>query len=585
MNKFLLWKIFWRHFLIFFFLFPLFAYFLTSYTRKAYMQSVRAGLQEQAITAGELLIPLLVRGDETAIQTALGEIGKKLSVRLSLIRSDGVVVGDSDQNPREMENQADRSEIRQAFQGQIGYSTRYSTTVHRIMLYVAVPIFVPEKGNWVIRSALPLTDISRFATSFSLLVYASAFLLTCFSALLVYWANRSVARSVRGILNTLKQMEGGNFFVRIPISTSDELGQISSAINTMAERVETQYLSVEEERKVLLGLLSAIKTSILLLNRKGEVLFMNPSFHEEFHALPIEAQKGNYFWEILRYPSLISALREVISSIQPLMKIIDVVEPDSTRAFLLTASPVSIKEQALVVSLHNITPLRELQKVKEDFVSNVSHELRSPLTSILGYLEVLREDSSLPEEKARRFLEIAYQHAQWMHRLVENLLLLSRMESEKVLLNEKVQIAELLQETLEIHRREAEAKDVKIQLEKPEELPTLQGDPVYLRVALSNLVENAIKFNQPGGKVVITVCQEDGNLIIKVSDTGIGISKTEQKRIFERFYTVDKSRSSRGTGLGLSIAKHAVLAHNGSISVESMPGIGSTFTISLPISR
>jgi len=549
------------------------------------MQSVRAGLQEQAITAGELLIPLLVRGDETAIQTALGEIGKKLSVRLSLIRSDGVVVGDSDQNPREMENQADRSEIRQAFQGQIGYSTRYSTTVHRIMLYVAVPIFVPEKGNWVIRSALPLTDISRFATSFSLLVYASAFLLTCFSALLVYWANRSVARSVRGILNTLKQMEGGNFFVRIPISTSDELGQISSAINTMAERVETQYLSVEEERKVLLGLLSAIKTSILLLNRKGEVLFMNPSFHEEFHALPIEAQKGNYFWEILRYPSLISALREVISSIQPLMKIIDVVEPDSTRAFLLTASPVSIKEQALVVSLHNITPLRELQKVKEDFVSNVSHELRSPLTSILGYLEVLREDSSLPEEKARRFLEIAYQHAQWMHRLVENLLLLSRMESEKVLLNEKVQIAELLQETLEIHRREAEAKDVKIQLEKPEELPTLQGDPVYLRVALSNLVENAIKFNQPGGKVVITVCQEDGNLIIKVSDTGIGISKTEQKRIFERFYTVDKSRSSRGTGLGLSIAKHAVLAHNGSISVESMPGIGSTFTISLPISR
>jgi two-component system, OmpR family, phosphate regulon sensor histidine kinase PhoR len=515
-------------------------------------------------------------------------VGKEIRARVSIIRKDGKVAGDSelsDEELHQLENHANRPEFIQAINHGQGVSTRFSATLSTNMIYTALPFKTATGQPGVIRLALPLSRVDEAMTSLGTILGASLILAVICSLLLSYILSFITSRPLRNMAAAAALIGKGGVRSRIPISSSDEIGELAEVLNEMAEKTETQLERISAEKNRLDTILRGMGEGVIVTNDAGIVTLANPAFRALFSF--DQSCIGKALIEIARQPALNNALKKVLDSREEILEEMVMMVPEEKN--MMTHWVPLMEENALIGAVavfHDITDLKMLEKIRKDFVANVSHELRTPVSVIKGYAEtILSEGRNLSPEKLVQFTEVIHSHAERLANLISDLLALSRIESGAIPL-EPVPITILPAVNRATHLLEQKARAKEVMLENLDSLagmPAILADPDKLEQILINLLDNAIKFTPSGGRVAVDAADLGDRIRIDVKDTGIGIPPKDLSRIFERFYRVDTARSRElgGTGLGLSIVKHIVQAHGGSVSVESTPGMGTTISFTM----
>jgi len=536
------------------------------------------------------LKPSLENPTIEGVQSTVSSLGEKTGVRITVIDKNGVVLGDSKKNPREMENHSERPEIKQALSNGIGESTRYSSTLQKEMFYVAVP-YQDKNGRTqtIIRVALPLSIIQQALIPLESKVIYIGILLTILALLLSLAVSRTITKSLAGILNISEELAKGNLNVQIPVSDSKgEIPKITKALNLMAQKLNEVFKQLSHEKNQIEAVLSAMSEGVMVVSKKGKIILTNNTLKEMFNLTDDPFQKP--YWEILRNREVIKLIESVLENGKPDKKEIFYLYPEE-RYFLANVIPLNSPEKEVIVVMFDITEFKRLENIKADFIANVSHELRTPLTAIKGYTETLEEEAFENPQDQKHFLSIIDRHADRLINIVSDLLVLSEVEGRDALSKEnensdfeEVNIDEIIKSSLEALKTKATEKGLEVSFKTTESGHIISANRFLLEQMFINLIDNAVKYTPEHGKIGIEISSSNEGIRIEIHDTGIGIPKEGLPRIFERFYRVDKTRSRKmgGTGLGLSIVKHIVIIHGGNIEVQSEEGKGSRFTITLP---
>jgi two-component system phosphate regulon sensor histidine kinase PhoR len=453
------------------------------------------------------------------------------------------------------------------------------------MIYTALPFHTTSGQPGVIRLALPLSRVDAAMTSLATILGASLILAVICSLLLSYILSFITSRPLRSMAAAAALIGKGEFGSRIPISSNDEIGELAEVLNEMAEKTESQLERISTEKNRLDTILRGMGEGVIVTDDAGIVTLANPAFRALFSL--DQSCIGKALIEIARQPSLNNALKKVLDTREELLEEIVMMVPEEKN--MLTHWVPLMEDAALIGAVavfHDITDLKRLENIRKDFVANVSHELRTPVSVIKGYAEtILSEGKNLPPEKLVQFTEVIHSHAERLAHLISDLLTLSRIESGAVPLEPvAVSISSAVNRATHLLEQKALSKEVRLcKTDALVSMPAIQADPDKLDQVLINLLDNAIKFTPAGGTVTVDATDLGDRIRIDVSDSGIGIPPKDIPRIFERFYRVDTARSRElgGTGLGLAIVKHIVQAHGGSITVESSPGKGTTFSFTI----
>jgi two-component system phosphate regulon sensor histidine kinase PhoR len=524
-----------------------------------------------------------LRRDAPRVATLLARSG---AARVTIISGDGSVVGDSDVTPDklpELENHRDRPEVSAALAKGIGSAFRYSVTLRTDMLYVAASFRSPT-GPAVVRLALPLPAITQAEAQLHTLLGAGLIIGLLLALLFSYVLSRIMSRPLRLIAESAQEIGRGNFRQRLPVSGTDELSGVASVMNDMSARIDAQMNKLEREKGRLDAILRGMGEGLMVTDGAGAVILVNPAFCELF------GMSGNVVGrpliEIARHPDLNACYRLAAGDRTEYRREI-VISGIRERVLLTHWVPLLDQQKLLgvVAVFHDISDLKRLEKIRKDFVANVSHELKTPVTIIKGYAEALLDGLVTSDPKrAVAFVEIIRNHIERQAELIGNLLTLSELESDQFTLD-------LLPLDLEGAARRAVTflgpaameRGTLVTMTGFAGLPAVLIDPGRIEQVFVNLLDNAIKYTPPGGQVEVSVVAEPERVVVTVRDHGPGIPPQSLARVFERFYRVDEGRSREegGNGLGLAIVKHIVQLHGGTVWVESTPGKGSAFSFTL----
>lgn len=514
--------------------------------------------------------------------------------RITFIDRDGVVLGDSDHDARQMDNHLDREEIQAALTGDgTGFSIRYSDTVDRNILNVAMA--VEENGERVgfIRLGMSLAQVESSIRSLWSYYLAGMLLLFLLAVLFGYRISISLTRPLESITQVAEQITHARYDSRVQIRSRDEIGKLGKAINKMAASLQNQMKRIADNETRLNTVLENLVSGVIMIDREGKLALANCTA-ERILGLSQKSIGHHYADARLEHVNLVALIDECVRTKEPIRDEMTLYYPEE-RTLEVNLVPLKKKDEewgGLVLVLHDITNIRRLERMRSEFVANVSHELKTPVASVKGFAETLLNGALEDRETARSFVQIIYDESERLNRLIIDLLELSKIESKQAPLQlSPLEMHSFVTGTVRMLHKEAQKKNISFELKL---IPGLyvEGDEDRLRQVLINLLSNAINYTPEGGKVTVEVKTlhpekdpAEDKVVIMISDTGIGIPKKDLPRIFERFYRVDKARSRRsgGTGLGLSIVKHIVELHRGVISVESEVGVGTTFTIELPV--
>ena len=509
--------------------------------------------------------------------------------RVTVITTAGLVLDDSQSDPHTMENHANRPEIQEALAKGEGQSTRHSVTINRDLLYYAVKQNVGGPSPVVLRFAIPLATVQELVGSFRRSLWFASTIIMIAAAAAVLLVALGFSDRVERLKEFSRRVAEGDFRPLPSDGTGDALEKLGTSLNQTAAQLDRTIRSLTEERNLSSAILGSMVEGVAVVNGAERLLFANQGF-AEILDLDVPPKSGSGLVEVVRQTEIIEAVRKVLAG-EPRVEAEVTTGTLRQHFFAATVAAVRAGETSgAVMVLHDITELRKLERVRRDFVANVSHEFRTPLTAIQGFAETLLAGAMDDAEHRDRFLAIIVEHSRRLARLTEDLLKLSQMDADRLELEiRRVSVPQLIESCLETARHRAVEKELDISV-KPtaselSSLPDIAGDRRRLAEVLQNLLDNAIQYTMSRGKIVITAEAGDSEVVITVSDTGIGIPKADQPRIFERFYRVDvaRSREAGGTGLGLSIAKHLVEVHGGRIWVESELGQGSKFHFTIPI--
>lgn len=514
-------------------------------------------------------------------------IARETRARVTIISLRGEVLGDSDVNTaelKELENHLTRPEVQQALKSGQGSSVRHSATLRTDMLYVAFPFRDSGGEEGVLRLALPLSSLQQTRASLHAILALSLAAALFISLILSYILSNVTSQSLRTMAKIAAQIGRGEFGRRVPITSRDEVGELAAVMNDMALRIEGELKSVAAEKNRLDTILRGMGEGVMVTDASGVITLVNPAFRTLFDLR--EEVEGKPLINISRHPSLHDAFKSAVETKSE--KVEEITLPLFEGKTVLTHwVPLLEGErlQGVVAVFHDISDLKRLEKVRRDFVANVSHELRTPVTVIKGYAETLLSGALTTDpERAVGFLEKIDRHAERLGSLVSDLLVLSELEAgEKPPQPAPVAIEGAVGHSCALLEEKARNKKISIDRHGIEGAPPVLADRGKLEQVMVNLLDNAIKYTPENGSITISAKEEGGMVTILVADTGIGIPARDLPRIFERFYRVDtaRSREQGGTGLGLAIVKHIIQLHGGSIAVESTPGRGSTFSVSL----
>ena len=520
-----------------------------------------------------------------------GMLKEQTGLRVTFIDPEGRVLGDSDAEASQMGNHLNRPEIRDALEtGKTGTSVRTSSTVNEELIYVAAPLYDGDTLKGLVRLSTPLDEAKSHIRQMWSHLFAAFILLFFAASIISYRAALELTRPLDKIMRVANQIAQKNYKTRVDRLPKDELGQLGKAINKMASSLEQQVERLQENEARLKSVLDNMNVGVLMIDKEERIVLVNPSAEEMLGFTHRELYGRKY--DRAKQPIELTRLIEESLKQRAFIRDEIVLYFPNERIIEVNLVPMSARDGewgGILVALHDITDLRRLEKVRSEFVANVSHELKTPVAALKGFAETLLAGAIDDRETARSFLQIIHDESERLNRLIMDILELSKIESKRIPLNfSPVHLSEFVGQTLEMMKSEAQKKQISLSMEVPESL-YLEADEDRLRQILINLLSNGISYTPNGGSVKVTAeTIQDGEnekVRISVKDTGIGIPKSDLPRIFERFYRVDKarSRSSGGTGLGLSIVKHLVELHKGTIHVESRQGLGSTFMIDLPV--
>ena len=530
--------------------------------------------------------------------------------RITVTDSTARVLADSAPDPPSSENPSNQPEIAEALAQGTGESVRHSARLDRDVVYRAVRYQPPAGPPVVIRMALPLAQMDSSPTELQRRLVVASLVILIVGSAATFAFFRIFAKRVERLKDFSRRLAQGDFRPLPAEGPRDELGELTGALNETAAWMDGTIRSLSGERNRSSAILRSMVEGVAVIDAQERLVFSNRAFSEilNLDSASIEGERGPLI-EVVRNSELLGLIRRALLGEEGLQSDIatGIIQQ---RSFSITAAPVKALEASLVagggsgpgsgyeggrhgeekpsgavVVLHDVTELRRLERVRQDFVANVSHEFKTPLTAIQGFAETLLAGALEDPRNNRRFLEIIRDHTTRLARLTDDLLKLARIEAGKLELEFlSVRPIELVERCAETSLLKASRKQIVLEIDVPPGLPNMRGDAGLLRDVLQNLLDNAIQYTPPGGSIRLSATAGVREAVITVGDTGIGIPLAEQERIFERFYRVDaaRSREAGGTGLGLSIAKHIVEAHGGRLWVESEVGRGSQFSFSIP---
>ena len=580
-------------------------FFLATMLKDSMSTRITSELEIQAALIREFLVEKLPAKDSftyDAIDPLIDRLGKTEKARVTFIDLAGVVWGDTERDGqalRSMDNHLKRPEVQDALQFGSGIRERYSDTTQTEFRYYATPIYRQTSPNGedtligICRVAMPMKAVNTAIDNLRRMVLLASVVGLILAIVFSIFSTRIITKPIEKLTQMTQSVAAGKIDSRVPIDSTNELGQLSRNFNLMADRVEEQIDRISEEHRRLETILTGMGEGVLLVNGASEITYAN-AMAISMLSLP-NAYVGKALIEINRIPEL-QVLLQTVEQTETVafaeIRLGNLTEPEAE----VTVVPVATGEEYVIV-IHDVSKERQLERIRADFVANVSHELRTPLTTIRGYAETLLSEDATHTKAQEKFVVKILNHAARLSRLVSELLELSRLESGDVELKRTpCHFNSFHEPILDVFEPILEESELVLKWEIPETLPKVSVDQQLFMQVLVNLIDNAIKYTPDGGTITVSAeistseTFEGSNItseeiIVHIQDTGIGIPMESQPRVFERFYRVDKGRAREmgGTGLGLAITKHIVLCHNGQIWLESSLGEGSVFHIAMPL--
>lgn len=553
--------------------------FITKTVNNHYIDTLKAQLAGQAFLVSESVSTYLADGDTAMIDAISKQYGEQVHTRITIIAKDGTVLGDTYEDPATMENHGNRPEVKEAIAQGEGSNIRYSVTLGYNMLYIAIPVYIDNALAGIARVSVPITSIEESLRRINTAIIIGACIAAFAAILLASWMTRVITGPIKTLTRMSRKISEGHLEQKIHISSRDEIGELASVYNHMAEQLKTTVDLLTAQRDRLAVLLAHIGDSIIVTDKNAIVTLINHTAEKIFHIENVKAQ-GCTFIELVRDHEIDEIVQRCLESGE---KQTGLVHYRAKHLFLGVIATLLPDRGGCVVLLQDLTELRRLETVRRDFISNLSHELRTPLASIKALAETLREGAIEDRPVANDFLERIDGEVDRLAQMVQELSDLSRIESGEAPLEKSYfNVSDVLTTVVQRMQAQADRAGVSLTADIASQLPQIYGDRYRIEQVLINLVHNAIKFTNIGGKITASGIIDDGFLQFSVSDTGAGIPADDLNRIFERFYKADKARTGSGTGLGLAIAKHIVAAHGGTIWVKSTEGKGSTFFFTIP---
>ncbi|WP_227936625.1 two-component system histidine kinase PnpS [Alkalihalobacillus deserti] len=547
-----------------------------------YVNNLTERIEKEANLAAYMISEESMKG-ETPQRLAM-KFAEKLDARVTIILPDGTVIGESAKDPSLMENHLVRPEIAAVERGDEGTAIRYSDTVNDELLYYAVAI-TDSTGTHLgfLRLGLStqtLDDINQMIWGILATCFFIAFIII---VSIIYRVANEMIRPIEQATVVANELAEGNFKVRIQEGKRDEIGQLTRSINILAYNLERLTKRHQAQQERLETLIENMGSGLILINKKGDITLINGTCRLIFQE-NTDSWLNQLYHDVIKHKEVIHIVQTIFLTEENQRKQIHFPVKLEVRHFEVYGAPVMSRRgkiKGIVLVLHDITDLKKLEQVRTDFVTNVSHELKTPVTSIKGFTETLLDGAMNSESLREKFLNIISKESERLQNLIEELLELSRIEHSYFRLNwHTTNFKSIIEEVFDLLKEKATHKEINLDL-VIEGDTTLEGDTARLKQIAINLINNAITYTPIGGEVTVFVKGRDNRVELDVIDTGVGISESELPRIFERFYRVDRARSrnSGGTGLGLAIVKHLVEAHSAVLSVKSQIGKGTTFSI------
>jgi two-component system phosphate regulon sensor histidine kinase PhoR len=522
------------------------------------------------------------------ITEQIGEMANISNCRVTLIDARGKVFADSEKDVTQMENHSNRPEVQEARLKGSGKSVRFSSSLNIDMLYVAVTIRNGEKINGYVRLARPLHDVQKVIQKMYESILGASAIAVIVSLLIALFISYRLAEPIRAMERFTEKLRQGEPVGAILLNTADETKKLADNINFLVEELKDKIRIANEEKSKLMTALTSMTEGVLIINAQGLIEFVSPVLGDML-SVRYEDVFGKTLMEAFRSAELQKILTEFKRTGENITREITL---DMAEAVILNVSVSAVhgypQEDKTMIVFHDVTRLKKLEKVKEDFVANVTHEIRTPLTAIIGYLETIKNGAIGNIDETKKFVDIILNQAERLNRLVEDLLTLSHIELKELKFNfENVSINAAITNVISLVEAKAKEKKITIHNNVRENFPMIRADKDKLTQIFVNILDNAVKFTPESGRITIVAKEADAYTAVSISDTGIGVPRDEIQRLGERFYRVDRSRSRDlgGTGLGLSIVKHLMIVHGGRMEIESELGRGTTVSLLFPLAK
>ncbi len=584
-------KLFATYVVIILFLSAILGFFSISTCKKYYIEEYSGHLKKEVSALTYILEDKFKDYGNAGIESFTRDYAEKFQYRITVISSDGFVISDSQADASALENHGGRQEIEEAMKGNTVVVTRYSKTLGTDYIYTAAKAETRD-GFLILRLSQPLTELVTMQNQ--VIVYiASGITLAAFIAFLfAYFFAERIANPLTKLTLAVEEMAQGRYGKKIPSDSKDQIGLLTNAFNQMSSELTNTIEQLEDENMKLESIVNSMINGVVAIDGEDRILMINSECHKLFH-IKINNVIGYNFYDVIRNETVYRVLDMSMKHKTHVAEEFTLRSGlEGTKILRIYANPILRKYQSdntlgTLLVFQDVTQIRKLEQLRSDFVSNVTHELKTPLTSIMGFTDTLKAGALHDTQAALHFIDIIDIEAQRLYRLIQDILSLSEIETRNDDINvSDNNIKKIAENICEFLRPTAEKKGLKLTLCTENEIKPFCCNRDRISQMFINLIDNAIKYTEEGS-VSVLLRDRGRHLEIIVADTGIGIPKEAQERIFERFYRVDKGRSRKagGTGLGLSIVKHIVLLYNGSLRVESVEGEGSVFTIILPYGK
>ena len=578
------WRIIWAFILVIVIGMGTLGLYAVDFVRDYQTVELRSDIEKEARLVAEVARPVFASPDAPVRLDALAKtLGKQINARITVIAPDGKVLGDSEEDPIIMENHAGRPEVISALATGAGESIRFSTTIAQRLMYFAIRVDGGGKVLAVVRLAKPLTavesSVNYLITTIASLMGMTVLLGIVFAILVA----RATTKPIKEVMKAANRLVSGELDRKVMVDSNDESGQLAHAFNEMALSLKKRIAAVSEEKSRLATILSTMADGVMMTDESGTIVLTNRAA-ENLFGFNTDRAIGLPVIQVIRDHEIDSALKACLRTGKG--QTVQVDSGTAKRFLRAIAIPLSAENRlnGALLLFQDLTELRDLQTMRRELVSNVAHELRTPLAGIKAIVETLADGAIDDKLAAKDFLVRIDSEVDRLTQMVNELTDLSRIESGKTDLKlGPGHLKALVEGVVARLKPQAERQNLTISIELPPDLPIVPLDKGRIEQVVTNILHNAIKFTQSGGRIAISAKAEPDVVVVSIADTGMGISKEDLPHVYERFWKADRARSGGGTGLGLSIAKHIIQAHGGSIRVESEEGKGATFSFRLPL--